>query len=123
MEALNFSKNEKNLRPSQLIPQVRNSLSISQEQMGRLLRVSGRSVARWEKDKTGPERGEQKERLARLHEIVKLGGKIYTPKGLNDFLSTPLAVFGSRTGYEMIFLGEYQKVLSALAADYEGLGT
>jgi hypothetical protein len=110
-------------RFSQLIPQVRGSLSISQEQMGWLLRASGRSVARWEKQKTGPERGEQRERLEKLQEIVNLGRKIYTAKGLNDFLSTPLSVFGGRTGYEMIFLGEHQNVLSALAADYEGLGT
>lgn len=35
----------------QLVPSVRNDLAISQEQLGRLLKSSSRSVARWEKEK------------------------------------------------------------------------
>jgi hypothetical protein len=42
--------------------------------------------ARWKKSKTGPPKQEQKDRLARLHEIVELGIKVYTPEGLQYFV-------------------------------------
>jgi transcriptional regulator with XRE-family HTH domain len=105
-----------------LLHLVRNALPISQEQVARLLKVSSRTVARWEKSNSGPERQEQKERLARLKEIIDLGTKVYTPEGLSEFFSTPLPEFGNKTAYDMLFIGDYDAVLSALAADYEGLG-
>ena len=88
----------------------------------RLLKVSSRKVARWEKSNSGPERQEQKERLAHLQEIIDLGTKVYTPEGLREFFSTPLPEFGNKTAFDMFFIGDYEAVLSALAADYEGLG-
>ncbi len=92
--------------------------------MARLLKVSSRIVARWEKSNSGPERQEQRERLARLQEIIDLGAKakVYTPEGLREFFSTPLPEFGNKTAFDMFFIGDYDAVLSALAADYEGLG-
>ena len=112
----------KNLRSITLLRLVRNTLPVSQEQVARLLKVSSRTVARWEKSDSGPERQEQKERLVRLQEIINLGTKVYTPEGLSDFFSTPLPEFGNKTAYDMFFIGDYDAVLSALAADYEGLG-
>jgi DNA-binding transcriptional regulator YiaG len=112
----------KNLRSIALLRLVRNALPVSQEQVARLLKVSTRTVARWEKSDSGPERQEQKERLVRLQEIIDLGTKVYTPEGLSDFFSTPLPEFGNKTAYDMFFIGDYDAVLSALAADYEGLG-
>jgi DNA-binding transcriptional regulator YiaG len=112
----------KNLRSITLLRLVRNALPVSQEQVARLLKVSTRTVARWEKSDSGPERQEQKERLVRLQEIIDLGTKVYTPEGLSDFFSTPLPEFGNKTAYDMLFIGDYEAVLSALAADYEGLG-
>jgi DNA-binding transcriptional regulator YiaG len=112
----------KNLRSIELLRLVRNALPVSQEQVARLLKVSTRTVARWEKSDSGPERQEQKERLVRLQEIIDLGEKVYTPEGLSDFFSTPLPEFGNKTAYDMFFIGDYDAVLSALAADYEGLG-
>jgi DNA-binding transcriptional regulator YiaG len=112
----------KNLRSIALLRLVRNALPVSQEQVARLLKVSTRTVARWEKSDSGPERQEQKERLVRLQEIIDLGAKVYTPEGLSDFFSTPLPEFGNKTAYDMFFIGDYDAVLSALAADYEGLG-
>ena len=110
------------LHSTALLHLVRHTLPISQEQVARLLKVSSRTVARWEKSNSGPERQEQKERLARLQEIIDLGTKVYTPQGLNEFFSTPLPEFGNKTAYDMLFIGEYDTVLGALAADYEGPG-
>ena len=122
METAKIGPKKGRLDPNGLIPLVRGELAVSQEQLGRLLRVSSRSVARWEKEKKAPARQETLERLAKLRKIAAIGRKVYTPEGLNEFLSTPLGVFGGRSGYEMILLGEHETVLSALAADYEGLG-
>ena len=97
-----------------LLHLVRNTLPISQEQVARLLKVSSRTVARSEKFNSGPERQEQRERLARLLEIIDLGTKVYTPEGLRDFFSTPLPEFGGKTAFDMFFIGDYDAVLSAL---------
>ena len=112
----------KSLPSTPLLHLLRNTLPISQEQLARLLKVSSRTVARWEKSNSGPERQEQRERLARLQEIIDLGTKVYTPEGLREFFSTPLPEFGNKTAFDMFFIGDYEAVLSALAADYEGLG-
>jgi DNA-binding transcriptional regulator YiaG len=112
----------KSLPSTTLLHLVRTTLPISQEQVARLLKVSSRTVARWEKSNSGPERQEQRERLARLQEIIELSTKVYTPEGLREFFSTPLPEFGNKTAFDMFFIGDYEAVLSALAADYEGLG-
>ena len=105
-----------------LVYLIREELSVSQEQLGKLLRVSGRSVARWEKENKVPVKYETLDRLMKLEKIAALGKEIYTSEGLNEFLSTPLDVFKGRTGYDMILLGEYEAVIGALASDYEGIG-
>jgi len=79
-------------------------------------------VARWEKSKSGPERQEQRERLAHLQEIIDLGTKVYTSEGLKEYFSIPLPEFGNKTAFDMFIIGDYDAVLSALATDYEGLG-
>ena len=112
----------KGLHSTALLHLVRHTLPISQEQVARLLKVSSRTVARWEKSNSGPERQEHRERLARLQEIIDLGTKVYTSEGLSEFLLTQLPEFGNKTAYDMLFIGDYDAVLSALAADYEGLG-
>ena len=102
--------------------EIRRGLAISQEQMSNLLRVSVKTVSRWEKNNGKPRAPEQLERLAQLKEISELGRAVYTPEGLKEFLSTPLAVFGGRTGFDLMQLGEYEAVIGAVAADFEGTG-
>ena len=102
--------------------EIRQALAISQEHMSRLLRVSVKTVSRWEKDHGRPRVPEQRLRLAKLEEIIELGQAIYTPEGLRNFLSTPLPVFDARTGFDLIQLGDYEPVIGALAADFEGTG-
>ncbi|MDH3599869.1 MAG: helix-turn-helix transcriptional regulator [Candidatus Tectomicrobia bacterium] len=110
-------------RQSALSPlEIRRGLAISQEQMSSLLRVSVKTVSRWEKNNGQPRDREQLVRLAQLKEISELGRAVYTPEGLKEFLSTPLPVFGGRTGFDFIQLGECEPVIRALAADFEGTG-
>ena len=122
METAEFELKNYRIDPNKLVPLVRGELAVSQEQLGRLLRVSSRSIARWEKERKAPVRQETLERLAQLKKIAAIGRKVYTAQGLNEFLSMPLSIFEGRTGFEMILLGEYEAVLGALAADYEGMG-
>jgi len=122
METTTIKAKNYRIEPNTLVPLVRGELALSQEKLGRLLRVSSRSVARWEKEKKAPVRQETLERLAQLKKIITIGRKVYTAKGLNEFLSIPLSVFGGKSGYEMILLAEYEAVIGALAADYEGMG-
>jgi transcriptional regulator with XRE-family HTH domain len=101
---------------------IRQDLALSQERLSHLLRVSVKTVSRWEKEKRQPTDPDLLARLAKLKEIVELGHRVYTPEGLKEFLSTPLNIFGGRSGFDLIQLGEYEPVLAALAADFEGTG-
>lgn len=60
--------------------------------------------------------------LERFPEIVHVGLAVYTEDGLRAFLTTPMERFDGRSGIELIRDGKEERVLSALASDYEGLG-
>ncbi len=101
---------------------IRQALALSQERLSSLLRVSAKTISRWEKEERQPSDPDQLIRLAKLKEIADLGGMVYAPAGLKAFLSTPLAIFGGHSGFDLIQLGEYEPVIAALAADFEGTG-
>jgi hypothetical protein len=61
-------------------------------------------------------------RLAKLQEIATLGLMVYSGDGLREFLTTPLPVFNGYTAIDLMLIGEYDRVIGALAADFEGLG-
>ncbi|MEA5508790.1 helix-turn-helix transcriptional regulator [Crocosphaera sp. UHCC 0190] len=100
---------------------IRQQLHLSQERMGHLLRVSAKTLWRWENKNSTLNRDIQ-QRLSKLKQIAELAEKIYTPEGVETFLSIPIAEFDSLSAYELMTLGKYDQVLGALAADYEGLG-
>jgi hypothetical protein len=65
-----------------------------------------------------PELGAHLERFPEIADLALTG---YTPKGVKLFMTTPSPRFDGRTALELIEAGEAQRVLSALAADYEWL--
>ena len=100
---------------------IRQQLHLSQERMSHLLRVSSKTLWRWESTDASPS-NKAKAHLAKLKQIASLAQKVYTPEGVEEFMFTPLEEFGAHTAYDIISLGEYDRVIAALAADYEGLG-
>jgi transcriptional regulator with XRE-family HTH domain len=102
--------------------QLRAGLRLSRERMARLLDVSAKTIERWEERDALPASGQVRSRLAQLREIADLGLTVYTPDGFPRYLATPLPTFGGRTALQLIEQGEGDRVLAALAADYEGLG-
>ena len=113
----------KALTPSLQLNYVIDKFPLSREKLAQLLGVSPRTVNRWAKSGVGPERREHIERLSRLHEVLELGIKVYTTKGLRDFFKTALPEFEHQTAFDMLSIGKFDAVLGALAADYEGLGS
>jgi hypothetical protein len=113
------------LRPTATVDphSVREGLSLSYERMGRLLDVSGRTVERMEALGRPPRSAAVAERLGLLAQIVELGQLIYTPEGWRQFLALPQPRFGGRTALQLIERGEAERVLGALATDYEGAAT
>ena len=101
---------------------IRKRFDLSQERLSTLLRVSVKTVSRWEKKQGKPQKQEQIMSLAKLNEIWELGRKIYTKEGLKEFLRTPLPVFDGKTAFDLIKIGEYDRVIGALAAELEGVG-
>ena len=102
--------------------QIREQLQLSRERMARLLDVTAKTIERWE-GRDVPTAPRLQHRLASLHEIAQLGMTVYTAEGFRQFLTTPLPEFEGRTALQLIELDEAERVLAALAADYEGLGS
>lgn len=102
--------------------EMRQALKLSRERMGRLLDVSSKTIERWEERNALPVNRALLDRLARIQEVIQLGMLVYTTEGFHRFLTTPLAVFGGRTALQLIETGQADRVVAALAADYEGLG-
>lgn len=108
---------------SKLAPlEIREVLGLSQERLSSLLKVSSKTVNRWENDNKLPKNSEVLRRLAKLKEIRDLGLMVYTPEGLKEFLSTPLPIFAGRCALDFLQLGDYEPVIGALASDLEGTG-
>ena len=117
--------------PPRLDPaQIRQKLSLSQEKLSSILKVSSKTINRAEKQHLPLKDADAQARLAKLDEIVTLGLMVYTVDGLKEFLTMPLAVFDlpgatlreRYTALDLMQLGEFDRVISALAADFEGLG-
>ncbi len=102
--------------------EIRQGLALSQERLGALLRVSPKTVSRWERAERRPTDEDVLRKMSKLQEILELGSRVYAPDGLKEFLSTPLPVFSGRSGFDLIGLGEFEPVIAALAADFEGIG-
>lgn len=97
---------------------IRHELGISQERMSNLLKVSSKTVTRWEKGERLPNDSDALLRLAKFKEITELGLMVYTAVGFQEFLKTPLPIFGGRSAFELLQSGDYETVLSAIAADF-----
>ena len=97
------------------------NLPLSYERMGGIFQVSSKTVQRWKEGQSTPSR-HALVTLSKLSEIIRFGLKIYTPEGLEEFLTIPLPCFGHRAAIELIAEGRNAEVMGALADDYEGLG-
>jgi transcriptional regulator with XRE-family HTH domain len=100
---------------------IRRDLHLSRERMSRILHVSAKTLERWE-NRNEILDSKSKKNFAKLREISELARTVYTPDGVEAFLTTPMAVFDGCTALELMSLGDYDRVIGALCADYEGLG-
>lgn len=101
---------------------IREQLSLSQEKLSSLLKVSTKTINRAEKQHLPLKDVDVRARLVKLQEIATLGLMVYTADGLKEFLTTPLPVFDKYTAIDLMSIGEFDRVIGALAADFEGLG-
>lgn len=119
--SVNYSKHDFN-NISKYIGDIRKKLAISTERLGVMLQVSSRTVIRWEQSRHKPAAQNHIIAINKLKEIIDLGCAVYTPEGLQDFIFKPQPVFDGHSAFQLISIGDYDRVLSALAADYEGTG-
>jgi transcriptional regulator with XRE-family HTH domain len=100
---------------------IREATHLSREKFGRVMRVSSKTLERWEARGEVPD-PEAKKNLSKIAEIIKLAQAVYTAEGVTAFLAAPLPAFAGKSALDLMSIGEYDRVISALAADYEGLG-
>lgn len=103
------------------VQEIRHHLGLSRERMARLMDVSAKTIERWEVNGSLPLRGTMVERLSRLEQIIELGTVVYTREGFVRFLTIPTPALGGYTALQLIELGQADRVLAVLAADYEGV--
>ncbi len=108
--------------PTLDLMKIRTDMGLSREKMARIVDVSSKTIERWEKGETQPTSRRINRLYAGMNEIVDLGLMVYTPDGLKLFLKSKLPEFDGQTAFDMMELGDTDSVMSALAADYEGLG-
>ena len=101
--------------------QVRLSLGISRDRMGRLLEVTAKTIGRLEDENRLPAQPAVATRLAKLKELTDLGLLVYTPDGFARFVATPLPVFGGLNALQLIERGKVERVFAELASTYEGV--
>ena len=101
---------------------LRTAFRLSRERLARLIGVSAKTIERWEAKPTRPARDEIRARMTQLHQIADLGAVVYTRERLADFLDAPLAEFDGLTPLQLIERGQADRVIEALASDYEGSG-
>jgi transcriptional regulator with XRE-family HTH domain len=101
---------------------IRSNMNLSRERMARVLKVSAKTIERWEEGQAMPRDDAKRTQLAHLAQLAELGLTVYTPEGFRAFLTTPMPVFEQRTAMQLLENGQIDAVLSALAADYEGTG-
>jgi transcriptional regulator with XRE-family HTH domain len=102
--------------------ELRDAFRLSRERLARLIGVSAKTVERWEARPAQPARDEIRARMAQLREIAELGAAVYTRERLADFMLAPLAEFGGLSAMQLVERGQADRVIAALAADYEGAG-
>lgn len=109
--------------PSQIDQRaIRAGLGLSRERMARIFDVSAKTIERWETTTNRPKSLPDRKLLSDLAEIVEVGELVYGVEGFHEFLSTPLATFAGSTPLQVLMRGEQERVLQALAQDYDGLG-
>ena len=112
--------------PRNLLPRprkLRERLGVSLERMGRLLDVSASTIHRWEAQRrAAPRASRWKRRLAVVDEVVRLGRVVYGERGIPRLPDQPTERVRRLTALQLIERGEEERVLAALASDYEGLG-
>lgn len=101
---------------------VRRRLQLSRERMARVLRVSAKTVERWERRQALPDDESVRRAFTQLQQIADLAHAVYTEEGVGVFLASPIASLNGRTPLELMSLGDYDQVIAILAADFEGLG-
>lgn len=105
------------------VRKIRTDLGFNTDLMGLVVETASRTVVRWEKTGVPDEAPPQTYgRIAKLVELVQLGQAVYGRDGFKRFLKTPLPAFGGKAAYQLMLLGETDRVLAELAADYEGGG-
>ena len=106
------------------VADLRATLGISRERLGRVLDVSARTIQRWEDNTQLPSNRWVLNVLVQLNDIVELGQDVFTPEGLRIVMTKPQPAFDNRSGLEAIEAGDGDQVYGEFAGAYEGyLGT
>lgn len=101
------------------VASIRAGLGISRERFARVMDVSSRTVQRWEEGGSLPTNRWVLRVLVQLQEIVDLGLRVWTPRGLHLVMTTPQPGFDGRSGLELVEEGQAEGVIGMAAGLYE----
>jgi uncharacterized protein (DUF2384 family) len=101
---------------------ISRRIELPETKLGLVFRVNPKTISRWKSNEVKQIKPEHTLSVRRFKDIIDLGLKVFNRHGLLEFLLNPQPVFNNRSGFDMLIIGEYDRVESALAALYEGAG-
>jgi len=99
---------------------ITKSTDLPETKLGLVFRVNSKTISRWRNKEVKNIKPEHSLVVRRFKELVILGLKVFNKAGMLEFLVNPQPVFGNKSAFDMLIIGEFEKVESVLASMYEG---
>ena len=95
-------------------------LHFTDDEVGRIVDASSRSVSRWRAGERSPQRL-SKQRLLELHYVANQASLVMPPPRVNTWMFTPNQLLSHDTPSERIKSGKYRDVLDLIDAIADGV--
>lgn len=98
------------------------NLHLTQEQVGKIVGASSRTISRWSAGETAPQT-DARSRLLELAYVGEAVSEVLKPEDANLWIFSPNKLLGGDTPAERIQAGDYKSVLALIEALAEGVVT
>ena len=105
---------------AQKVSELTATIGLTQDEVGKIVDASGRSVARWQTGAVVPQ-PLNKQRLVELAYVARAVTEILPPEDANLWIFTPNRMLGHNSPADKIRAGEYRDVLDLIDALADGV--
>lgn len=102
------------------VHEITDRLHLSQEEVGKLVGVDARTVARWSAAQSQPRR-DARDRLLELNYVAEIASEVLHPDDVNLWMFEPNRMLAGDRPADRVTEGRYRDVLTLLDAMGEGI--